>query len=763
MKKALFSLFLAIACLPAFAQIKSGVVVEQLELVRCTPFTWNITGETYDHDTVFTVIHPDTVYVLDLTIDPNGIIRDTVEISANCTYIWRDSLVFHESGLDSAIVNAVSGCDSIHYFDLTIRGDFDTLMLDTAVCGYYMAPWGERLTNDTIIDTTYTTTTGCQRRDSLNLMVYATYNMPPVIKEADCEYFWRDGNMTITDTLVHSVTKKTRSFRCDSVISIKVNMTFNIDTTFDTIVCDLYTAPWNTNYTSTQTIVHKDTSATKCITTTTVGLIVNNSFRDTTWALQNVMDTTIGCFLDWGDAFITAVTPTPILGTLKDVNRCDSIAAVRVTALTQVEHVDTAVTPCNHPYKWKPLTRLHTLNVDTICHDTNIAANCVTYYTLNLTFGDSISDKYANRVLRCEFDSLKIGTPRYSFRIENGDTVVRKYTGSGSSTVMSVVDIDSIYSYNTSKRCTTYFKIGLNIMQPTDTNRTDVVTRCDKYVSSTFGQTFYSSIDTTIIYRKRPKNTEYNADNWNVPQAVEDCYDREYRLKLTINPNDTIFEQPVTSCDRYTWPFNDTTYVRSINLTRRNRIPGTTTADTTALGCPVYRNLDLTINYTPVSHISGEWMLEPDGSTTLTAVSNASNLTYSWFINGAYDHDGETCYISDINNHENIDVMLTASNGNGCPDSNWVTITFAPIGIDDVEGVDVSIYPNPASRIVNLRAAEAIGTVAIYNAIGQQVLLRQGSGDTMQIDLYNLANGHYTMRIVTVEGHEAIRKFIVNK
>ena len=63
----------------------------------------------------------------------------------------------------------------------------------------------------------------------------------------------------------------------------------------------------------------------------------------------------------------------------------------------------------------------------------------------------------------------------------------------------------------------------------------------------------------------------------------------------------------------------------------------------------------------------------------------------------------------------------------------------------------------------NLRAAEAIGTVAIYNAIGQQVLLRQGSGDTMQIDLYNLANGHYTMRIVTVEGHEAIRKFIVNK
>ena len=107
--------------------------------------------------------------------------------------------------------------------------------------------------------------------------------------------------------------------------------------------------------------------------------------------------------------------------------------------------------------------------------------------------------------------------------------------------------------------------------------------------------------------------------------------------------------------------------------------------------------------------------------------------------------------------------MLTASNGNGCPDSNWVTITFANIGIDEADAFDVNIYPNPATRIVNLRTAEAISTVSVYNAIGQQVMLRQGNGNTMQIDLYTLANGHYTMRIRTVEGHEAVRKFIVSK
>ena len=84
-------------------------------------------------------------------------------------------------------------------------------------------------------------------------------------------------------------------------------------------------------------------------------------------------------------------------------------------------------------------------------------------------------------------------------------------------------------------------------------------------------------------------------------------------------------------------------------------------------------------------------------------------------------------------------------------------------GIEDAEGIDVTIYPNPASRIVNLRTAEAIGSVSVYNAIGQQVMLREGNGNSMQLDLYGLANGHYTMRIVTTDGRVANRKFIVSK
>lgn len=761
MKKALLSLFLAFTCMPVFAQTKS-VVVEHINLVRCTPFFWSITDSTYSESTVVTVTRPDTVYVLDLTIDPDGIIRDTVNVTANCTYIWRDSLTFHTSGLDSARVLATSGCDSVHYFNLTINGDFDTLMLDTTVCGYYMAPWGERLTHDTIIDTNYTTEAGCQRRDSLILKVNPTYNMPPVIKEADCSYTWRAANdLVITDTMIHSFKTRGTNAGCDSIINIKVNMSFHIDTTYDTVVCDKYIAPWDNIYTATGTHVHRDTSATGCITTTTVELTVNNSFTDTAWALNNTIDTTIGCYLTWGDTTIKNITADTVLRRLSNVavNGCDSVAAVHVIALSHMEDVDTTVTPCFHPYRWHPYTgKVHSLSNSGVYRDTNITGTgentCTTHYTLNLNFGDSISNKYAKRKLRCEFDSLKIGTPRYSFRIENGDTVVRKYANNN----MTIVDIDSIFTYNSSKKCTTYFKIGLNIMQPIDTTRTNTKVACDKYQDLTFNHVFTKSIDTSIVHKGRPDINSYSDLNVDIPHEAAACYNRIYTLNLTINNSDTLrrASDTVTSCDKYVWPFNDSTYIRTTNIYRK-------TKDTTIHGCAVYCNLNLTINNTPLSYITGDWMLAPDGSTTLHAVSQDNNLTYAWYENGTYAADGDTYEVADRNNHENIDILLTASNGNGCPDSNWLTIVFAPIGIDDVEGVDVSIFPNPATRFVNLRTSEAISTVSVFNAIGQQVMLRQGDGEDMQIDLTGLASGHYTMRIRTIEGHEAIRKFIVNK
>lgn len=767
MKKALLSLFLAFTCMPVFAQLKGAPIVVPVNITRCTPYTWAVTGDTYDHDTVLMVRHTvgdkDTVYVLNLIVDSTNIGRKDTAVTAKCVYIWRDSLAWDTAGTYTVTIADPDGCDSVYTVDLTLTGGPDSAMLGKKeACGKYMAPWGELFTQDTIIDTTYTTEKGCQRRDSIVLKINQTYEMPLETVEANCSYFWSATLDTIYDNQIHREVLKTKKTKCDSIVSIQVNMTFHIDTTYDTVVCDKYFAPWDSihPYTATGTQVHSDTSATGCITTTTVELTVNNSFTDTAWALDNTIDTTIGCYLTWGDTTINSITADTVLRRLSNatINGCDSVAAVHVIALNYKEHVDSTVTPCAHPFKWRPYTgKLFTFSNDTICLDTNIvgtgATACTTYYSLNLNFADSTA--VLKRPRRCEYDSIKIGTPRYSFRIENGDTVTRKFTGSNNNPTISVIDRNNIFVYNSNKQCTTYYDVKLNIITPSNTIRKDTIVRCDKFMYDAYDNMLFThSTDTTLIKSKRPDLITYTGNNHH---AVGDCSDRSFMLKLTIHYSDTLRDD-IDTCDSYNWIFNDSifTYNRNVNITRKSK-------DTNSFGCAVYGTLNLNIRKTPVSYITGDWRLAPDGSTTLHAVSQDSTLTYAWYENGTYATDGDTYEVTDRNNHENIDILLTASNGNGCPDSNWLTIVFAPIGIDDVEGVDVSIFPNPATRFVNLRTSEAISTVSVFNAIGQQVMLRQGDGEDMQIDLTGLASGHYTMRIRTVEGHEAIRKFIVNK
>ena len=53
--------------------------------------------------------------------------------------------------------------------------------------------------------------------------------------------------------------------------------------------------------------------------------------------------------------------------------------------------------------------------------------------------------------------------------------------------------------------------------------------------------------------------------------------------------------------------------------------------------------------------------------------------------------------------------------------------------------------------------------MVIYNAIGQQVLTRTVNANATQLDLGNLAIGTYTMAILSANGDQATRKFIVNK
>ena len=72
-------------------------------------------------------------------------------------------------------------------------------------------------------------------------------------------------------------------------------------------------------------------------------------------------------------------------------------------------------------------------------------------------------------------------------------------------------------------------------------------------------------------------------------------------------------------------------------------------------------------------------------------------------------------------------------------------------GIDEESIEGLSLYPNPATDIVNLDAEENIESVAVYNMMSQEVLNHTPSDltNSVKLNISNLENGSYFIQVKT--------------
>ena len=107
---------------------------------------------------------------------------------------------------------------------------------------------------------------------------------------------------------------------------------------------------------------------------------------------------------------------------------------------------------------------------------------------------------------------------------------------------------------------------------------------------------------------------------------------------------------------------------------------------------------------------------------------------------------------------------------NGEADSNYtftvtenVTLTanFAEVvGIDEVDGSAISLYPNPATTTVTLTGLEPGAQVTIVDLNGREISKFKIQNSEFEIDVTSLASGAYYVRI-TGQRQQAVRKLIV--
>ena len=767
MKKALLSLLMAMVCLPTvFAQTAPTLNWNVDTVSSCQKYKWPRNNQEYTRDTVVMHTVGDTIFTLYFTKLTEHVDTTTIiQVIGGCSASWNDK-IWETPGYFHDTLTTVQGCDSIVKVKVTL-GTHDTVV-DTTVCGSYTAPWGTVYTASREFDTTVVDGS-CTYHNVISLTVNSEYkDTIDIVTTAGCYYRWDD--MTITDTSAHVRKFETVVGGCDSIVRVRITSYDGEQyDEFDTIRCDFFKPLWHDTIYTSGDYTHNSTYGTYRPTPSAASAPCHHHDTYHVTIIPNLnleeevtpMAISAGCSYTWEGTTYTDTNVHYHLYT-SVIGGCDSLVGIKVS-YNNHNYDTTRVDHCGDRYNWKanypnlPLpgqnedyeyTQSTTVTVDVA----DTTTGCTSHYTLVLNLfdkHDTVNQYYCGMNYPYTFQRLEQTCDTCS--TTTWRNVTTRFTSSG--VYSTSVEGDSLIIVTSGTNCKTYRTLNLELNVPEMRYRADSIdtTVCVRFkfrIDRRYGSDVYVNTSCTDSNFRHSERKQENRER---------CYDSIVNLTLVVNPN-TILNRTVTACDSYTWTeFDGKTYNKT----------GTykdTLDERDANGCLQIGTLNLTINKTPVINIEGNWMLHPHESTTLKAVPTPESDPirtngYKWTWNDNVVMDSVVT-IEDVT--ENLDIRLESTSTKNCTAINWITIT-ANVGIDEVEALQVNIYPNPASRYINVESAEAMTDVVIYNAVGQQILHRDVDGNHVQLDLGGLAAGTYTLRINGAEDVQTTRKFIVNK
>ncbi|MBS1612090.1 MAG: T9SS type A sorting domain-containing protein [Bacteroidetes bacterium] len=106
---------------------------------------------------------------------------------------------------------------------------------------------------------------------------------------------------------------------------------------------------------------------------------------------------------------------------------------------------------------------------------------------------------------------------------------------------------------------------------------------------------------------------------------------------------------------------------------------------------------------------------------------------------------------------ENAFYYVTIVDANGCEMTIEVDLANLNVGVNEAEVSALSVYPNPATNVLNLQASTAISKVDVVNIIGETVITETGTVNA--VDISGLTSGLYIARVHTANGQTATVKF----
>ena len=247
---------------------------------RCDSYTAP-DGTTYTTSGIYTAIIPnlagcDSTITIDLTILYSSVSSIT---TAKCdSYTAPDGQIYTSSGSYIAIILNAAGCDSIIAIDLTIDYGTSSFISETK-CDSYTAPDGAVYTTSGIYTAIIANASNCDSTITIDLTISSS-SFATIAETACGTYTAPDGASYSSSGIYTAVIPNAAN--CDSTITI--DLTVNAGTTGSTTetVCDSYTSPDGTVYTTTGIYTAVIPNASGCDSTITIDLTVNGTANSIT-------------------------------------------------------------------------------------------------------------------------------------------------------------------------------------------------------------------------------------------------------------------------------------------------------------------------------------------------------------------------------------------------------------------------------------------------------------------------------------------------
>ena len=105
----------------------------------------------------------------------------------------------------------------------------------------------------------------------------------------------------------------------------------------------------------------------------------------------------------------------------------------------------------------------------------------------------------------------------------------------------------------------------------------------------------------------------------------------------------------------------------------------------------------------------------------------------------------------------NTNETLLSIDGSVAFSTKTINFCVGTVSAPTEMSTEMSIYPNPTTGMLNIASNDEIDSIEIFNSIGTTVVSSNVAGNSSAIDMSNLPNGMYFVRVSTSNGTETVK------